>query len=101
LRFCVLPDFLAVVDDLAVFFLTAFFFLTAGFVRVAVAAWLECFTRGLAVFFVAALAGELRANEATSATRSAVIVLRIIIPPSVSVTLPDLFGGFSSLLQSL
>jgi hypothetical protein len=95
------PDFLAVVDDFAVFFLTVFFFfLTAGFVVVA-AAWLECFARGLAVFFVAALAGELRANEATSATRSAVIVLRIIIPPSVSVTLPDLFGGFSSLLQSL
>jgi hypothetical protein len=96
------PDFLAVVDDVVVFFLTAFFFflLTAGFVVVA-AAWLECFARGLAVFFVAALAGELRANEATSATRSAVMVLRIIIPPSVSVTLPDLIGGFSSLLQSL
>jgi hypothetical protein len=101
LRFGVVADFLAVADDLAVFFfLTAFFFFTAGFVVVA-AAWLECFTRDLAGFLVAALAGELRANEATSATRSAVIVLRIIIPPSVAITLPDLFGGFSSLLQSL
>ena len=96
-----MPDFLAAVDDVVVFFLTTFFFLlTAGFFVVA-AAWVECFARGLADFFVAALAGELRANEATSATRSAVIVLRIIIPPSVAVTLPDLFGVFSSLLQSL
>jgi hypothetical protein len=100
LRFGVVADFLAVVDDLAVFFLAALFFLTDGFVVVA-AAWLECFTRDLAGFLVAALAGELRANEATSATRSAVIVLRIIIPPSVAITLLDLFGDSSSLLQSL
>jgi hypothetical protein len=102
LGFGVVAGFLAVVDDLDVFFfLTAFFFFfTTRFVVVA-AAWLECFTRDLAGFLVAALAGELRANEATSATRSAVIVLRIIIPPSVAITLPDLFGGFSSLLQSL
>jgi hypothetical protein len=105
LRFWVVADFLAE-DDVAVFFLTVAFFLTAfflaaGFVRVVVAAWVECFARALVGFLVAALAGELKANEATSATRSAVIVLRIISPPSVAITLTDLFGGFSSLLQSL
>jgi hypothetical protein len=76
-------DFLVVAPDFAAaFFLTALFLLTVGFVVVAPAvARLECFARARAVFFCAASAGELSANEATSATSSAVSVLRIIIPP--------------------
>ena len=69
-----------------VFFLPAlFFFLTAGFVRVVAAAWLECFTRGLAGLLGGGAGRRAqRANEATSATETQLIVLRIIIPPSVA-----------------
>jgi hypothetical protein len=67
----------------AAFFFAVFLF-AAGFVTFAPeVARLECFARARGVFFGAASAGELSANEATSATRSAVSVLRIIIPPAV------------------
>jgi hypothetical protein len=67
----------------AAFFFAVFLF-AAGFATFAPeVAPLECFARARGVFFGAASAGELSVNEATSATRSAVSVLRIIIPPAV------------------
>jgi hypothetical protein len=81
----VLPA-LAVAFFVVVFFAVALFFaaffFTTGFAAVApVVARLECFARARGVFFGAASAEELRANEATSATSSATAVLRIIDRP--------------------